>query len=101
MYNLVYKGMVIILKDYKIIISEDDKEFVGNYGIQVESIIKATREAIWKIKSVNSEGVDFMQHFNEGNKEFVLHGNVKRYRKQGYILEIEGISVVHAIYAKG
>jgi len=92
--------MVVILKDYKIIISDDDIEFISNHGIQVEGIINATREAIWKIKSINCDGVDFMQHFYEGSKRFILHGNVKYYRKQGYILQIEGISVVHAIYGQ-
>lgn len=97
----MYKGMVIILKDYKIIISDDNIEFVRKRGIQVETIVKATQEAIWRIKSVNCDGVDFIQNFNEGSKRFILHGNVRYYRKQGYILQIEGISVVHAIYAKG
>lgn len=90
--------MVIVLKDYKINISEDDKEALEGLGIKLETIIEATQKAIWRIKSVLADGVDFMEQFEEDGKPFVLFGNIKYYRKQGYILKFQGIGEIKAFY---
>ncbi|KNY25498.1 hypothetical protein [Pseudobacteroides cellulosolvens] len=86
------------MKDYKVIISDDDKKAIEGLGIKLETIIVATQRAIWRIKSVRADRVDFMERFEEDGKPFILHGNIRYYRKKGYILEFQGIGEIKAFY---
>jgi len=90
--------VVIVLKEYKITICDEDKKAIEGFNINVDTIIEAVQRAIWRIKSITCEGVDFMERFDENGKPYTLHGNIKHYRKQGYILEFRGIGEIKAFY---
>lgn len=86
------------MKDYEVIISDDDKESIAGFGIKHETIVETVKKAIWRIKSVRADGVHFMEEFEEGGKPYILHGHIKYYKKMGYIFEFEGIGVVEIFH---
>ena len=81
----------------KIIIESDDINFINNSGICIDSILRATEAAINRIKSINSQGVNFIEQFADKDLEYILYGELFYYkRKREYRLMIDGIGEVKA-----